>query len=254
MNSNAKFAYVCFTCKRDEDLLPLHYEAIKRADPDSQVYYQVEEKDKDIRIPEGAYLLPASWQHNGNLCGLEALQGMISTYKLIADNTDRVVVKVDSDTILLSKGWLQIVGDGKADMVGYAPLTNYYCKGTIYAISKQGIYAIIEQLKKGYYWECNSPRIEDGVLTMLCAIGTDKDRVSILQAMLPDTSLVLYTAFNPHFYKYPDALKRVKCVVDCGDPTLITPYKDKGLDTTTIKKKAMSFTLDTFYGKNRDFL
>jgi len=32
-----------------------------KADPLAEVYYQVEDKDSDIRIPEGSYLLPASW-------------------------------------------------------------------------------------------------------------------------------------------------------------------------------------------------
>lgn len=245
--AEAKFAYVCFTCKRDEPLLPLHYAAIMRADPLAEVYYQVEDKDSDIRIPEGSYLLPASWQHNGNLCGLDALKGMLHTYKLVADNTNRVVVKIDADTILLSKGWLNIVGSGKADMVGYAPMTNYYCKGTIYALSKQGINAVIEQLQSGTYWECNSPRIEDGVISMLAAIGTDKDRVKILQPKMPDNSIVLYTAFTHGFYSNPDALKRVKCVVDCGDPALINIYLSAHLDIIEAKKRAMRYTLHTFY-------
>ena len=241
------YAYLCFTCKRDEALLPLHYAAIMKADPLAEVYYQVEDKDSDIRIPEGSYLLPASWQHNGNLCGLEALKGMLHTYKLVADNTNRAVVKIDADTILLSKGWLNIVGSGKADMVGYAPMTNYYCKGTIYALSKQGINAVIEQLQSGTYWECNSPRIEDGVISMLAAIGTDKDRVKILQPKMPDNSIVLYTAFTHGFYSNPDALKRVRCVVDCGDPALINIYLSAHLDTIEAKKRAMRYTLHTFY-------
>lgn len=250
IDNKLKFAYVCFTCLRDEPLLNLHYAAIMKADPEGEVYYQVEEKEVDsIKIPDGAYLLPAAWSHNGNLCGIEALKGIINTYKMIADNTGRVVVKIDADTILLSKGWLGIVADGKADMIGYAPQTNLYCKGTAYAISSKGINAVIEQLQSGSYWE-NNARIEDGVVTMLCAMGTPKNRVKILQPRLPDASIVLYTVFNHGFYNNPDALRRVKCVVDCGDPALINLYRMARLDAVQAKKRAMRFTLHTFYKKN----
>ena len=244
VDDECKFAYVCFTCKRDEPLLPLHYAAIMRADPSAEVYYQVEQAEADsIVIPEGAYLLPAQWSHNGNLCGLDALKGILHTYKLVADNTGRAVVKIDADTVLVSKGWLRIVGEGKADLVGYAPATTLYCKGTAYAISKQGINAVIEQLQSGTYWECSSNRIEDGVISMLCAIGTDKNRVRILQAKMPDNSIVLYTAFTHAFYSQPDALKRVKAVVDCGDPKLMNLYRAARLDTVEGKRRAMRFTL-----------
>lgn len=249
VEDKGNFAYVCFTCKRDEPLLPLHYNAIMRADPQAEVYYQVEESEADsIRIPEGAYLLPAKWSHNGNLCGYDALRGIIETYKLVADNTNRTVVKIDADTVLLSKGWLRLVADGKADMIGYAPKSNYYCKGTCYALSQQGINGIIEQLQSGHYWEISN-RIEDGVITMLCAMGTDKDRVKILQPRTPDSNIVLYTAYNHAFYSNPDALKRVKCVIDCGDPALINLYRSARLDTIEAKRRAMRFCLHTFYGK-----
>lgn len=243
-DSKPLYAYVCFTCLRDEPLLPLHYAAIMRADPQAEVYYQVEQAEADqIKIPQGAYLLPAPWSHNGNLCGYEALRGIIETYKLVADNTGRVVVKIDADTLLVSSGWLGIVGDGKADLVGYSPNTTLYAKGTCYAISKTGIDAVIEQLQSGSYWECNSARIEDGVISMLCAIGTDKNRVRILQPKLPDNSLILYTIFTHSFYSQPDALKRVKCVIDCGDPLLVTPYRAARLDIVEGKRRAMRFTL-----------
>lgn len=247
MKDQAKFAYVCFTCKRDEPLLQIHYNAIKRADPEGEVYYQVEEKEaNDIRIPEGAFLLPAKWSHNGNLCGIEALKGIIHTYKLIAENTNRTVVKIDSDTILISKGWLGIVGDGKADMIGFAPATGLYCKGTCYGISKKGIKAILDILESGSYWE-NSSRIEDGVITMLCAIGTGKNRVKILQNKLPDDSIILYSVFNHRFYNNPEALKRIKCVIDCGDPSYIHLYNMARLDPIEAKKRAMKFILHTVY-------
>lgn len=245
----AKFAYICFTCKRDQELLPLHYCAIMKADPEAQVYYQVEEADKDLVIPEGSFLLPATWHHNKNLCGLEALLGMITTYKQVADNTNRNIVKVDSDTLLLSRAWLEPLVAGQVDMIGYAPATNYYCKGTIYALSKQGIDAIITELKRGLYWECNNSRIEDGVITMLCAMGTDKGKVRILQPMTPDYSTILYTAFTPAFYDRPDALLKVKCVVDCGDTKLTSRYPDA--DIVETKRRAMQHTLATIYNPQK---
>lgn len=252
--NKGKFAYVCFTCLRDEALLPLHYSAIMRADPLAEVYYQVEDTEADkITIPSGAYLLPAKWKHNGNLIGIDALKGIVETYKLVAENTGRVVVKIDSDTILLSTGWLNIIADGKADLIGYAPLTTLYAKGTCYALSKDGINAVIEQLKNGSYWECSKEvgRIEDEVITMLCAIGTDKNRVRILQPKLPDNSIVLYTAFTHGFYSQPEALKKVRVIIDCGDPALITAYKIARLDTVEAKRRAMQFSLHALYGKEK---
>ena len=243
------YAYVCFTCKRDEQLLPLHYEAIMRADPLAQVYYQVEDAEADITIPNGAYLLPAPWKHNQNLLGMAALLGMVNTYKMVAENTGRTVVKIDADTILISNNWIDLVGTGKADMVGFSPTTNYYCKGTAYAISLTGINAVLEQLYSGNYWENGADRIEDGVISMLCAIGTDKDRVRILQTKKPDNSIILYTVFSSPFYSNPDALTVVKCVIDCGDPKLLNTYHLGRLDPILAKKRAMRFCLHSFYRK-----
>ena len=64
---------------------------------------------------------------------------------------------------------------------------------------------------------------------------------------MPDNSIVLYTAFTHGFYSNPDALKRVRCVVDCGDPALINIYLSAHLDTIEAKKRAMRYTLHTFY-------
>lgn len=63
------------------------------------------ERVRSVLMLTGARYCQTGWTRNGNLRGPECVRGIISTLAGEAEDED-VIVKIDSDTLLLSGGWI----------------------------------------------------------------------------------------------------------------------------------------------------
>ena len=64
------------------------------------------ERVRSVLMLTGARYCQTGWPRNGNLRGPECVRGIISTLAGEAEDED-VIVKIDSDTLLLSGGWVR---------------------------------------------------------------------------------------------------------------------------------------------------
>ena len=237
-----KKIFICFTCSRDLPLLEAQYAAIMRHDSSAVVYY-VFESDDNAQGPVGSRVVTAGFSHNGNLIGLECHYGMLTCMKQLSEKHDQCdVVKIDADCYYINDY------PGEYDLVGTAPGNGYYCKGCSYKISYQCICKVIEYLKNGYVDA--SGRCEDHIITMVSAIVSEPNRVKIFNAYDLDENNqvtdVNSCIFQRGYYSEPDALKKVKYWVDCGDSKYLNDYKKSNLPVPLAKARALEFILNFF--------
>ena len=228
--------FVCFTCTRDCDLLPLHFRAIRRAMPGVLVYYVFEMDDGEHAVvPAGAIKVRASFPHNGNLLGLKCHLGMLDTMRQLSDRNGGIpAIKIDSDVIFIKGDFLASLGK-EHDMVGAAPARDYYCKGTCYGMTRTLISKVIAYFRKDYI--DLSDRLEDSTISMVSALVSDAGKVKIHNAMSADRTDVLYCMFNDQLRQYPDVIRSIKGFIDCGDIIYTRQYDNQ----TAAKHEAMCF-------------
>lgn len=230
--------YVCFTCLRDSDLLPLHYQALRQAVPGVRVYYvfSLEERN-DASVPQGATKVLTDFPRNGNLLGLDCHLGMLRTMQAISERHGNAnVIKIDSDVCFRSDYFLTTLGQ-EHDMVGVAPALEYYCKGTCYGMTHDLITKVIHYLTHGY--RDLSGRLEDSTISMVAAIVSDAGKVLIHNCMEEGGTEALYSIFHKQHMETPALLRQVRGFFDCGDPLFTHDYPD----AVTAKVKAMQFIL-----------
>lgn len=228
--------YVCFTCLRDINLLPLHYAALCQAAPQARVYYVfTPEEGAQAVPPPGSYRVIMDFPRRGNLLGLDCHLGMLETMRLLSEaNQNACAVKIDSDVYLRSDHFLETLGT-EHDMAGVAPAREYYCKGTCYGMTHSLIKKVIHYLTHGYI--DRSGRLEDSTISMVAAIVSDANRVKIHNASNADRTQILYSIFHDGFRKEPTLLQRISGFIDCGDPSYTSHYAD----APTAKADAMEF-------------
>lgn len=227
---------VCFTCKRDESLLPIHYNAIRKV-TDAPVCYFVDEQEIDkMNFPNGSIPFATDFNRKGNLIGLDALKGIIAAYSYL--NTD--ILKVDTDTVLLSTDW--IVRD--AAMHGFTPSKTFTIHGSCYYLSKDTINKV-KGFIQNFYCDYSNDRCEDQVICQIASIVSEPYKV-LIQPPITETA-VHSCVFTSNFYNIPDAIKEVRCSINCGDSTYLEPYEAAGLDRTVQVKRAMQFVLSKYY-------
>lgn len=250
-----KFAIVIFCCKRDEGLLPLCVEGVRRcfaknADYQPYIFVQAETQD-GLKVPDGCYLLNNDTSHNGNLIGLNVLRLMFGTYKSILDNLPDVdgVIKLDSDVILThSLDWLDCLSEGY-QAVGFRGKTYNYFKGTAYAMTRDAVDRVIAYLDDGDYKDPDNRRLEDETTTFLCLLSGCKCKFF---EMLSNND-VKNICFTPNLYGRPSTLQQVKNIIDCGDAgSYCNYYHNAMLDTTGAKIRAMRFVLHHLHHLQKD--
>lgn len=225
-------AFICFTCQRDESLLPYHYALIKSACPDAPVVYCID-KAEHVTIPDGAVDLITDFPRQGNLCGRSCHVGMLEAMSTVLASTKAdYVVKIDSDVAFLSAAWIK----PGLDMQGYAPIDNYYCKGTCYAMSARAVGRVKDYIKSPSYNDLNG-RVEDGTITMAAAITSEPYQVRIYNPI--DGDKISNVIFYHNFYGNPELLKNVNSFIDCGDRKYLELYSRGGVEVEA-KKQALA--------------
>ena len=229
------YKIVCFTCKRDESLLPLHYNQIRKVDKDSEIYYIVDVGEIDeMTFPKGSIPIATDFNRNGNLTGLDALKGIISVYSYLGGN----ILKIDSDTMLLSNDWIT----EKASMIGFAPANSYSIHGSCYYINHDCVMKIKNFISNFYYGEGLDKRCEDQVITQMASIVSEPYKVLILPSII-QSGAVNSCIFTAEMFNEPDLINYVNDVINCGDKIYVEPYEVAGLDRTIQVRRAMEFVI-----------
>lgn len=235
--------YCCFTCERDLPLINAHFAAIRRAEPFAKVYYIFDSEEKP-QAPEGAYMLTTTFPRRGNLIGLQCHYGMLDTMRQLAEiNKVDYVIKIDSDCYYLSD-----YEDGYS-LIGTAPGTSYYAKGCCYKISYEAILNCINYLKSSNYQDTTG-RLEDQLISMLCAITSQPDNVKILNAIDYDkdgeVESINSCIFQSNYFINPETLNHVNYWIDTGDKVFLNDYKESNLPPQLAKARSMDYLLNYF--------
>lgn len=238
--------FCCFTCERDLPLLNAHFAAIRHYDPSAMVYY-IFDKSEQPQAPEGAYMLTTDFNRRNNLIGLECHWGMLNVMKQLAEiNEADYVIKIDSDCYYIND-----FEDGYS-LIGTAPGLSYYCKGCCYKISYESILNCINYLKSSGYQDTTG-RLEDHLISMICAITSQPGSVKILNAIdynkEGEVNTINSCIFQSGYFNYTDDLPNVKYWIDCGDKKFVDDYDEANLPKQLAKARAMEFLLNYFHKK-----
>lgn len=109
---------------------------------------------RSVLVATGSRYRQTGWTRNGNLRGPECVRGIISTLAGEAEDED-VIVKIDSDTLLLSGGWVRdMQSNGLAlHASGYqvpSHPSERSAYGPCYAISGRAARLAAEELGQSY--------------------------------------------------------------------------------------------------------
>lgn len=149
-----------FTCRRDFEVIKPSLKLLRYHYPDAVINLIVDCYDP-MTTAEENYLIDAfnvdihtsTFPRRGNLKGGECLKGMWYTMDCIA--TAEIVVKIDSDVLLLSTDWLEsFYNDHKeAEMVGACSIdTPYYPQGTMYAVRRGMVAKMAKDARRFPAW------------------------------------------------------------------------------------------------------
>lgn len=232
-------AWVCFTCKRDEGLLPLHAEAIRLAAPRACIVYAMDEAEADMALPEGCSRYVTRWPRRGNLLGYPAMMGILETLLEVAEETGRIPVKVDSDVVVTGIQWLAPLVKGATGMLGICPGQLFCASGACYGIAPELVREMLDFLSHGTYWDIPGIRVEDETISMLAAMVSEPCKVTFLQHRAPDAAWVLSSIFAWPYFMDASPLRRCQAFIDCGDRKFLTAYEAAGFDATELKRRAM---------------
>lgn len=243
-------AFCCFTCKRDEALLPFHYAAIQLACPGAPVVYAVDAAEKDMALPEGSRLLLTSWDRRGNLIGQHALVGILRSLARVANDYNAVAVKIDSDIMLTGTDWLRTIRYRELGMVGICPGQLFCASGACYAMQWSTIEAALSYIASGFYFDAAQIRVEDETISMLSALVNPPGRVLFYQYAYPHT--VLASIFKAEHFTDATPLQKVQAWVDCGDRKMLNQLFCQNRPKEDIKREAMERTLEVLKNKRKD--
>ncbi len=241
--------FCCFTCRRDEALLPLHYAAIQLASPGAPVVYAVDAAEQDMVLPSGSRLLVTTWDRKGNLIGQQALVGILRALKQVAEDYNAVPVKIDSDIMLAGIDWLRAIRFRELGMVGVCPGQLFCASGACYALQRGTIEAALAYIASGFYFDAAGIRVEDETISMLAALVNPPGRVLFYQYAYPHT--VLASIFKPEHFTDATPLQKVQAWVDCGDRKMLNQTFCQNRPKEAIKREAMERTLEVLKNKAR---
>ena len=240
-------AFCCFTCRRDEALLPLHYAAIQLAAPGAPVVYAVDASEQDMVLPEGSRLLVTTWDRRGNLIGLEALVGILRALARVANDYNALAVKIDSDIMLTGTDWLRTIRYNELGMVGICPGQLFCASGACYAIQRPTIEAALAYIASGFYFDAAQIRVEDETISMLAALVNPPGRVMFYQYAY--SNAILSSIFKAEHFTDATPLERVQAWVDCGDRKMLNLPFCQNRPKEVIKREAMERTLEVLKNK-----
>lgn len=145
---------VCiFTYSGDTFLLPLCVEAVLTTLPEAEVYII---DDRNAPIPsrqrkkicnqKRVHYQRSNFQRNNNLRGKQCVIGMLEIMESVGRKSE-FVIKLDTDTLLLGRGWLDQFAGGKTHAAG-SSRTGSILSGICYALRTSFIHHIKNEIDK----------------------------------------------------------------------------------------------------------
>lgn len=156
----SELAFVWFTFRRDGAHLLRSVQSVRRLYPDATLIIADDLNDplrpRAIRTLEsmGCLMAPTSWPRNGNLRGWHVAYGIAQTLSWAAVVTGAdAVVKIDSDVVLLRRGWIDEFMSSGCVAGGFQSKCKRGICGPCYALKPEAI----ADLLKSYETEISSP-------------------------------------------------------------------------------------------------
>lgn len=246
--NNKKLVFACFTCKRDECLLPFHFAAIKSAVPDAIVCYVVDVADDSMQVPKCAEKIVTTWKRNGNLKGKAALTGILESFVRIAKHYESdYIVKIDSDVCFAGAEWLSGLLAGNFDFVGISPRGLYCASGACYALHSRVAQKALHYIRAFDYEDAADDRPEDETISMIAAIVSMPYRVCIFNHYYPETGSLISCVYKQEYANTEKpSLPIASAFIDCGSPAYIAQMKNVGTNACASKFVAMQHCSEVF--------
>lgn len=152
MSTPPVFAFIWFTYTLDHAILLRSVKAVRSHFPGAALYI-VDDVEGGKRLHKrvvhalgrmGCQFVPTTTPRRGNLRGWQCARMMANTYKWVQDTTGcEVVVKIDSDALILNPRWLHRFRDNKeATYAGMESKCKRAICGPSYALKKEAIQAL----------------------------------------------------------------------------------------------------------------
>lgn len=143
-----------FSFRRDASHLLYSVASIRRLYPESQKFvfddgsYPLPKRAKRVLTSWGVNVITTTFPRKGNLRGWTCAYKIAECYTWLANITgSEIVVKVDSDTIWLKKGWLEKFAESGCVLGGMRSKCRRGVCGVSYALKREGIDLLMESYK-----------------------------------------------------------------------------------------------------------
>ena len=229
---------ITFTCQRDLPLLPLWATAARQAaqrshHPAPILYAVLDHLDPAAHapLPRGIRRHITTWERGGNLNGVPAITGILSTLHTLATRHHcTVAVKADTDTILTRLEWLEPAhhtpAAGYIGLEGEAPLS---ATGIAYAIRTDYLAHLLSHIIP-WPWTTHGHLPEDRTI---CSLATLHRRA----ILIPWAGGSHCAAFMPHYFANPAPLRSVAAAIHCGQAAALQPYGPHIPRTTLVARQ-----------------
>lgn len=170
-----KIAVVYFTYGGDAEFLGLSLEALellRNREGDEVSVFVFDDANAPLAVvPEGVVYEQTSFAREGNLNGVECVDGMLEAYARVFERTGADwVIKCDSDVCLNDVEWLRGYDVRAVAQVGTSHVQSF-CSGACYAVSAAGVAAVQQVLT-------------DETVRLRANIGWNEDRIVCRAAIM----------------------------------------------------------------------
>ena len=222
-----KIAFVTFTCARDAGLVHLWAAAVRRLAPDALLVCAVDQADATMALPRKCLRVVTTFDRQGNLNGIPAVQGILATLAAVGEELGAdVVVKMDCDTVLTGASWLRWLEN--VDFLGFeggVPLT---ATGICYAVRTSAARRLADAVKP-WRWRTTGKFPEDQTIFSLALLHTNG-------TLIPWETGKMVQAFLPPHFTLPDIPLQAGAAVHCGQEEFLAEYGSSSNRAALIKR------------------
>lgn len=239
-----RFVFVTFTCRRDEILLPVWAEGIRRAcardGVEPVMVAAVDAGDADMVLPQGVARVITRFERRGNLNGAAAVQGILGTLAAAGEAFGAPAVKMDTDTVLTGTGWLACLREAEGPgYVGLEAESTLSATGIAYGFRPGYARACLE-VATPWRWGTQDGMPEDRLVCSL-ALMWGRGR------LLPWGGGEWCAAFVPWYFTEAGALRGVQAAVHCGQAAPLAAY-GAGVERAVLVRRMMRRVLRELWG------
>lgn len=221
--------FLVVTCRRDEALLPIWAQGVRRLVPDAILVAAVDAAEADMVLPKKIHRVITHFARNGNLNGLDAVIGIL---RLIAEIGEKFgggpVIKLDSDTVLTGGNWLHLLDH--TEYLGFEGGPPLVATGICYALHPTAARRILAA-SDPWPWQKNSKFPEDFTIFTLATLFCQT-------VLLPWSGGRWVQSFLPGHFGAPEIPLAAAAAVHCGQTEFLVTY-DAALDRAAMVRRAM---------------